>query len=131
MKVWKILLIIFVIIFTIFLLIYKPILRPSYFSIVAVCAIDGEDILAENNLTVGGQTIITYNETGVENITVIIYGNDTYLRKHETIHVVQARQNKLFGCTQILFAYLNEVEAYTMQNLPDKIFIKIYGEIIY
>ncbi len=128
MKTWKVLLIIFVIVFTIFLLIYKPILRSSYFSIVAVCVINGEDILAENNLTIGGQTRITYNKTGVENITVILYTNNTRIRKHETIHVVQTKQNRIFGCKHILFAYLNEVEAYTMQRLPDDIFRKMYGE---
>ena len=128
MKTWKIILILLLFFSASFLVLYGPILQPSYFSVVSMCDSDGEDILREHNMTLAGQTTVTYNETGIENISVILYYNDTAIRKHEFVHVVQAKQNRLFGCNNQIFMYICEMEAYTMQRLPDNIFEMIYGE---
>jgi len=125
MKTWKKLVIILTVLFVLFVLLYRPIFYPSYLSVVSACYPDAEVL---KNVTVIGKTIVCYNESGIENITIILYSDDQIYAKHEHVHVAQATSHRLFGCNNIIFAYLNEVEAYLMQNLPDNIFEWIYGE---
>lgn len=125
MKTWKKVVIVLTILLFLFLLLYRPIFYPSYLSVVSVCYPDAPVL---ENVTTMGTTIVWYNETGIENVSVILYSDDPKYARHEHVHVVQATQHRLFGCNNIPFMYLNEVEAYTGQNLPDNIFIWVYGE---
>ncbi|MAG47079.1 hypothetical protein CL617_00605 [archaeon] len=114
--------------FSLFLfLIYYPILKPSKYSVVAVCVEDSERLLEEQGLFIAGSTYVNFTEDGeIENIRVSLLSDDKIVYKHELIHVKQAMQKRIFSCHNTVLMFTNELEAYTMQFLPNRIFEKIY-----
>ena len=81
-------------------------------------------------LTVGGETVLIKDENTTQ-INICNYeefGSDEYVEttKHEFVHYIQFRDNRFYDCDRPLGFIINEAEAYTMQNIPTKLFFKIY-----
>ena len=104
---------------------YNTVLLPAYYSTKVNCAINVEEMVDELDITILGST--TWDKIN-NTITVNIVYDDPEIRKHEHIHVVQAKQHRLFGCMIQPLNYITEVEAYTFSKLPDEIYVFIYGE---
>jgi len=107
------------------LLLILNILYPAYLSYSVACGNPIEFIPFNQtiNITIAGQTTLT--ETG--EIEVELFSEDKDVKKHELIHVKQFESG--FPKIDCEFShYLAEVEAYAFEDLPDKLFIFIYGD---
>jgi len=58
--------------------------------------------------------------------TIVLYDEDPTVLKHENCHKVQAEKSRLSGCSNRFGLMLNEIECYSTQNLPDRIYYWIY-----
>jgi len=104
---------------------FSTILLPAYHNTKVNCAVDMQEMADELGVTILGST--TFDRVN-NTITVNIIYDDPETRKHEHIHVVQAKQHRMFGCFFQPLNYLTEVEAHAFSKLPDAIYIFIYGE---
>ena len=82
------------------------------------------------NIIIGGET--TYNN-GTTNIKIFVEDKDKKILKHELCHANQFKRKTIYisknqcqGLGLVGF-YLIEIECYTSQNIPNKIFDKIYN----
>jgi len=95
---------------------------PSYLSVYSVCSPDSFEEDFGDRYYIAGS--VTQEE---ENVTLYLEENyDLKTLKHEYIHLFQFSQNRLYGCNRILLKYFNEVEAYSMSNLPNRIYNWFY-----
>lgn len=116
----------------IFLISYNPILKPSYISMKTACF--PEDInLTEQGFVITG--VFKVDSEGKEDIEVRIPENPELLEerkstiKHEWCHAIQFRQGRIKSCKLGgSFKYIQEVECYIAQRVPDDFYNKIYGE---
>jgi hypothetical protein len=109
------------------LIIYWDILEPAYVSFKIACnETEAKELFP--NWTVQGTTY--FNSSGFINITIeegLDKKQEIRVTKHEIVHANQIKNNVIFDCKEHpIIWYFNEVEAYTMQNLPDWIFYKFY-----
>lgn len=106
------------------------IFEPAYMSYASQCIPHGEQIALDNGYFSVGQT--SYNSvTG--NISVEIDADyaktdtDNTVLRHEYCHVSQFRNKRAFSCFFSIGNYINEVECYIAEYLPDDIYVRIYG----
>lgn len=112
---------------------------PAYHSYMSVCSCDYQQ--SENTIITGSvqkDTVEKENKTtgDLENqstITLTVRDdlNDELYKetlKHEHIHIVQHERGWLVGDYCNYEKYFSEVEAYLGEELPDFIYIKIYGD---
>ncbi|MFW5793863.1 MAG: hypothetical protein ACOCV1_00035 [Bacillota bacterium] len=106
----------------IFIFALKPILIPSYYSVVSACGyLDEEKLNEQGKFTAGKITVERYNQTNeIKNYTIEVFIEDEELKetimKHELCHLRQAEQNRLYGCNHLILKFFNEVECYIIQN---------------
>ncbi len=122
------------IIFIIVLIHY--ILVPSYFSVAVACFASGEEYLEEQGMVVVGQVISGSDlETGerkepeIKIAEFIDVDSDLYNKiwKHENCHVNQIKRGyPSLSCGNLVQKYLSEVECYTAEHLPDRIYYMFY-----
>lgn len=120
------------ILLTVLVVLAWDIVHLSYVSMASVCYPQmQEKFESQGFVTLGVFT------GSAGNTTVQVFVNPKYeelhrrVLKHELIHKRQYEQGRSFlGCSLFgVFSYVNELEAYTFQNLPDRIFEKLYGTI--
>jgi len=109
-------------------LIYTNILYPAQLSLKVDCNKISIVELKDLGYYVGGFYNSSENKITITNETYI-YASEFIgeLQKHEKCHQVQFSQNRLANCNHKLILYLNEVECYIAQKLPDSFYNKIYG----
>ena len=115
---------------TFFILFYNYSLHPAYLSYLDSCNPDKFKEKGINFVRVGSASL---QPNGTITVEITKSGNeqiDTRTEKHEFIHFAQfKRLNHIAGCntnTHKINQYISEVEAYTYQYLPDKLFDIIY-----
>lgn len=126
--------ILFIISIIVGILFYLTILQPSYASYYIAC---NPNISEEKfpNYIILGKTISLINESNEREIKVEITdtGNEKQNRKilrHELVHVSQTKRGfPSLSCSNQIQKYLAEVEAYTLENLPDNIFYIFYDKL--
>ena len=99
---------------------YKYILHPAYLSVYFVCYNPNIEELQERGYTITG----IYKPSTDE---IILYHIDSKVWKHENIHSVQYKQNRLDTCDNPIKLYIDELEAYFGQYLPDFIYERVYS----
>ena len=106
---------------------------PAYLSYADVCT--DIDIESKYNVYIAGKVSVGNGTTGrdgtinIEDITIELYTNDPKVLRHEIVHVNQLLRGWAPGCDKPLQKYLTEVEAYSMQYFPDKIFYIFYDRV--
>jgi len=111
-----------------FYILNKEVLKPSYVSYTASCNPDSFETKFPDYYIVGETTYdgenITINVTETTDLEL-----NKEILKHECIHKNQILREFLMpNCSKPIVHYLAEVEAYSFQNMPDKIFNVIYGK---
>lgn len=116
------------IIVVIFLVLFKFLLLPSFLSTVMYCTPGGEELVEKKGYYLAGATIHTYNETTEEeDVEIIIIDKSPTTLKHELIHVKQIERGfPNIGCGHPIQRFIGELEAYSMQWLPQPVFDWIY-----
>ena len=114
--------------------IYYNVLYPSYLSTQEACNPKKQPIEEpKTNFITAGVFTQKFKEDGKVERKIEIYRDyqDKRVLKHENCHLQQSLQNRLHSCQkeEIKFHYLNEVECYIAQKLPNIIYEKFYGEI--
>ena len=117
-------LLLFVLLFFLFsdFLFWINIFYGSYQSYVLSCKTPFEEVI-ENNLSAGyfnpdTQEIVINYECGTEEY------DETF--KHENIHYFQYINDYSYNCDEPIKHYLNEVEAYFGESIPNFIYKKMY-----
>lgn len=114
--------------------IYSIVLKPSYVSYSLACNPELSNKLFPNSIILGSTTTFI-NEYGEREIKVEIKdtGNikkDKRTLKHELVHVSQIKRNfPLIGCNTPIQKYFAEVEAYSLEYLPDRVFYVFYDKL--
>lgn len=107
-------------IFLIFLLFYIIfyILYPSYLSVLSSC--NQEKFEKEYpNYYIAGSVTITKNTTDNSKTNVEVYlkdKEDITIKMHELTHIKQFEKGRFYGCNYPFGLFINEIEAYTVQN---------------
>lgn len=107
---------------------YLIILSPSITSMVIVCFPEKAE---DSGYKPIGETQIINNDNGTRyaQVTFFVEPNKKLL-KHEFTHITQSRRFLSFPNTCKFWGFykiLREIEAYSSSYLPDKIYLKIYG----
>jgi hypothetical protein len=106
---------------------YKEVFRPAYYSTALKCFTVGDLIVQEKGGAVQGQLRVTGNTNAT--ISIFVDDPENEVLKHEIIHLRQFEQGRLSQCGLFgIASYLNEVEAYLFDGLPDPIYKKLYGD---
>jgi hypothetical protein len=119
----------YLILLTILIILTKFIFYPAYISTIKSCYPEKfEDKYSKEWIKVGSTT---QKDNSIE-IKIIENLNPLELKrtiKHEYIHYLQSKSNRLYSCKKISIGrYINELEAYTGEYLPDFIYKSIYGD---
>jgi hypothetical protein len=99
---------------------FVKVIKPSILSVKYACMDISEEDLNEMGYMISGNYNVSSNE-------ITIYVDSPSVERHEIIHFVQSKNNRNFGCNNRFLMTLNEIEAYSFQGLPDKIFYEIYS----
>lgn len=116
------------------LVIYSSIIKPSYVSYLIACNPNLSEEKFPDSVILG-QTTSFINESGELEIKVEVLdiGNIKEERKtlrHELVHVSQIKRGfPSLRCSNPVQKYIAEVEAYTLENLPDNIFYIFYDKL--
>lgn len=110
------------------------ILRFSYVSTAKACFPETRENLEQKGYVSVGRHSVEPN--GTSKIEIFVPPDPRFAEirktaiKHEFVHEKQSRQHRVFGCQLWgAFRFLNEVEAYVGQRLPDSVYGKVYGKI--
>lgn len=113
---------------------------PAYLSHITVCTIGGKEKVEElgyiltGSININGDnytgkllTTEDFEKVNDSDIHINILESDVQTIKHELCHYYQiTRRDWRFGCDNPWKHYFMEVECYTTQYLPEKIFFLIY-----
>lgn len=110
----------------IFILSFLFIFRPAYWSTSSVC------FEKELPCTVKRAGMIIINQTNNQtDVEIKIFEREStpeyeIAEKHEYCHLQQYKQGRFYSCDIPALVYLNEVECYTAQYLPNSIYNLFY-----
>lgn len=100
---------------------------PSYLSVRTACGEEGEEFLEKFGLMIGGEMIVENITETTEDITIILKSEKPRILRHEICHVIQYKRGfPKLDCCHPLQKYLSEIECYSMQRFPDKVFYWMY-----
>jgi hypothetical protein len=86
---------------------YENIFYPAYLSVASVCFPNGAEYVESKGYTQGGQ----FNLTD-QTITIFVPDFDGSVNRHELCHKKQYSEGKIYTCSNMLFMFFNEIEAY-------------------
>jgi hypothetical protein len=129
--VWAVIIVLMIVAFKFTL--YDVVLIPAAISSGAACAVDVEEYLNGTGYVIAGTTTAEIEKVNGEDvitdIKVEIFNKDPRVSKHETVHVCQLQRGfPSTSCDHKYQKYFTEVEASTMQYLPNSIFVRTYGK---
>ena len=109
----------------VFFILIDSIFYPSYLSVVQSCSPTYFEETYGDRYYVAGQT--TLNESTQEVEIYLVDETDLITLKHELIHISQYNRGfPRLSCSNILSKYISEVEAYTFEKLPNRIYNWFY-----
>lgn len=112
----------------IIILYFTTIHRYALISYQSGCNILSLEQVEQQGYVRQGYTQTYYNDdTNKTEVQVKILTEDPSVSKHELVHVMQFEQGRMYTCDNPIGRYLNEAEAYIMQNFPPRVLNAIYG----
>lgn len=106
-------------------LFFRLVTFPAYLSVVSVCA--PEDIAEEQTTDKGFVLAGQFTAGGGVDPEIKIFVPSPQVAKHENCHQTQFEEGRLNSCVLIVNKYIDEVECYIAQRLPDSTYIIRYG----
>ena len=97
----------------------KYVVFPSYLSVKYACTNVSIEEMQEQGYTIAGIYRPSTNQ-------IIIYDADPMTFKHEKCHYYQNLKGNLNNCSNQFLLFLDEIQCYTVQYLPDKIYNSLY-----
>lgn len=113
------------VLFSIYGFFLSDLFYSSYVGIKHSCYEITDEELLNKGYYVAGNTTSTY-VNGTQKIGVVLVDKSEKVRKHELIHTEQYLSNRVWGCNNKPFLFINELEAKVMSNLDSRTLNFIY-----
>lgn len=106
-------------------LFFRLVTFPAFISVISVCAPEdiAEKQLEDSGFVLAGQFTAG---RGVDP-EILIFVSDPLVPLHENCHQTQFDEGRLNSCALIVNKYIDEVECYIAQRLPEPLYTIRYG----